>query len=268
MAKRIRLENQRKMKHNRVIAGILFVLFMAVITACGGGPGPEPTGSTTGNFTSIRMEAVVDGPNTTVDPTNVFTNESIRFRLTGLNDSSVRVVIPTSGYTMTGTPGGTLASDGLFTASNSPTGNTGTVRVTFDTLQYTSAVKVVAPEAILKGSARTTENFPGSGVQIKALNAGGATVGTGFVATDGTIRMSVPTTAVRFTTNFSIVDPGPSFYYVRQFAYAGKDYSTIISSCTAPLPALTNGVASNLATTVVFYRSTSGFPPPPPDGCQ
>ena len=256
------------MKHNQVVAGILFVLFMMVIVACGGGPGPDITSGGTAGFSSIRMEAVVEGANTTVDPSNVFVNELIRFRLTGVDSNSIRVVIPTSGYTLTGSPGGTLDSTGLFTAGSSPTGLTGFVHVTFDTITYNLGVMVVTPAAIIKGIGRTTEGFPATGVQIKALNAAGATVSTGFVASDGTIRMSAPTTAVRFTTNFAIADPGPNFYYVRQFAYAGFDFSTTIASCTAPLPALTNGIASNLSTAVVFYRSSSGFPPPPPSGCQ
>jgi hypothetical protein len=272
MAKRFRLKTKEKMKHNQVIAGFLFALFLLVITACGGGgPGTTSTTSTTsttGTFTSIRMEALINGTSTSIDPTNIFVNEQIKFRLTGVNDSSVRVVIPTSGYSLSGTPGGSIDSTGLFSASSSPTGLSGTVSVTFDTLQYTSAVKVVTPAAILVGLGRTTSGAPAKGVQIRALNSGGSVVATGTIATTGAIRMSVPTSAVRFTANFAAVDSVPPLYYARQFAYGGKDYSTTIASCTAPLPALTNGVASNLLTDVVFYANSSGFPPPPPDGCQ
>ena len=138
----------------------------------------------------------------------------------------------------------------------------------FDGAQYSSTIRVVQPDAILTGLGRTTDGFPGGGIQIKALNSGGTTVATGLIASDGTIRMSVPTSAVLFTTNFALIDPGPQFYYARQFAYNGKDYSTVITTCTAPLPPLTSGVASNLATSVVFYANTSNFPPPPPDGCH
>ena len=258
------------MKHNRVIAGVLFVLFMVVIMACGGGgPGPgTDNGTTSGTFSQIRMEAVQSIAGTTVDPSNIFVNEQIQFRLTGLDSTLNRVVIPTSGYSLTGTPGGALDSTGLFVANSSPSGSTGTVRVTFDGIQYSTIARVVTPAAILTGTGRTTDNFPARGVQIQALDSGGAIVATGLVASDGTIRMSVPTTAVKFTTNFQLVDPSSPFYYVRQFAYAGKDYSTIITNCTAPLPALTNGAASNLLTALVFYRNASSFPPPPPDGCQ
>lgn len=256
------------MKHKQFIAGILFVLLMMVIMSCGGGGPGNPTSGGTGGFTSIRMEAVVEGSNSIVDPSNVFVNELIRFRLTGVDSNSTRVVIPTSGYTLTGSPGGTLDSTGLFTAGSSPTGTAGVVHVTFDSTNFSLGVMVVTPAAIIKGIGRTTEGFPATGVQIKALNAAGATVATGLVAADGTIRMSAPTTAVRFTTNFSLIDSSPPLYYVRQFAYGGFDYSTTIVTCTAPLPPLTNGVASNLTTAVVFYRSSSGFPPPPPSGCQ
>jgi len=255
------------MKHLQVVVGILFVLFLFTITACGGGGGTNGSNGSTGSFTSIRMEAVLEGPNTTVDPTNIFVNEVVRFRLTGVNDNFVRVIIPTSGYTLTGSPGGALDSAGLFTASSSGTGNSGAVHVTFDTTNYSLTVKVVTPDAILKGTGRTTEGFPAAGVQIRALNVSGVQVGTGFIATDGTIRMSVPTSAVKFTTDFSNADPQAK-YYVRQFAYGGKDYSPTVVNCTAPLPALTSGLTSNLSTAVVFYRITSGIPPPPPNGCQ
>ncbi len=257
------------MKHLQVIAGILFILFLFTITACGGGGGTNGSNGSTGGFASIRMEAVIDGssPTTTVDPTNIFVNEIVRFRLTGVDDTSTRVIIPTSGYTLTGAPGGALDSTGLFTASSSGTGSSGAVHVTFDATNYSLTVKVVTPDAILKGTGRTTEGFPAAGVQIKALNVSGTVVGTGFIATDGTIRMSVPTSAVKFTTDFSTADPQAK-YYVRQFAYSGKDYSTTIVTCTAPLPALTSGLTSNLSTALAFYRLTSGIPPPPPNGCQ
>jgi hypothetical protein len=252
------------MKHNQVIAGILFALLMVVIVACGGGGGP----TTGGTFTSIRMEAIINGTSTSIDPTNIFTNEQIQFRLTGVDENSLRVVIPTSGYSLTGTPGGTLDSNGLFSAGSSPTGFTGTVKVTFDSVQYTTAAKVVVPDAVIAGLGRTTSGAPAKGVQIWALNSSGTVVGTGTVATTGAIRFSVPPTAVRFTTSFAAIDPGPNFFYVRQFAYGGLDYSTTIAGCTAPLPTLTSGVTSVLSTNVVFYAISSGTPPPPPDGCQ
>jgi hypothetical protein len=68
------------------------------------------------------------------------------------------------------------------------------------------------------------------------------------------------------TADFSGVDPGATFY-VRQFFYNPKDYSTLISGCTAPLPALTNGVTTNLLSDIVFYQNSGGPPPPPPSGC-
>ena len=256
------------MKHNQVIVGILFVLFLMVITACGGGGGGGNNTSGGGPYTNIRMEAVLDGTSTSIDPTNVFPNEQVRFRLTGVDTNSVRVVIPTSDYSLGGTPGGSLDATGLFSASASPNSNTGTVSVVFETLSYNSAVRVVVPQAIISGLGRTTSGVPAKGVQIFALNSVGTVVGTGTIATTGAIRFSAPTSAVRFTANFAAIDPGPNPYYARQFAYAGKDYSTTIASCTAALPPLSNGQTTNLLTNVVFYANSSGFPPPPPNGCQ
>lgn len=257
------------MKHNQVIAGILFVLFMLVITACGGGGTGGTDGSTSGGpYTSIRVEAVIEGTSTSIDPTNIFTNEHIQFRLTGVDINSTRVVIPTSGWTLSGNPGGSITTAGLFTANASPSGSSGTVSVNFDFTNYSTSVRVVTADAVIVGVGRTTTGAPARGVQILALNGAGNVVATGTISSTGAIRMSAPPTAVRFTTSFTAIDPGPTFFYARQFAYGGKDFSTAIASCTAPLPVLTSGVASNLATDVVFYANSSGFPPPPPDGCQ
>lgn len=266
------------MKQNRVVIGILFVLFLAVITACGGGggstTGTTSTTSTTGivgPVSGLRVEAKIDGTSTTVDPTNIFTNEVIKFTLTGIDEGAVgqpRVVLPSGSWVLTGTPGGTLQSSGIFTAGASPTGNTGNVTTSYNGLNYTSPVRVVNAAAIVSGLGRTTAGFPASKIGIEAVDVNGNVVATGLIATDGTIRISVPLTAVKFTMDFSAIDPGPNFYYARQFAYNGKDYATTVAGCTAPLPSLTLGGTSNLASAVVFYANSNTSPPPPPDGCS
>jgi len=283
------------MKQNRVVIGILFVLILAIITACGGGgastTGTTATTATTGTTTTtattsttattgqtiigpvsgLRIEAKIEGSATTVDPTNIFVNEIVRFRLTGIDEGTVgqpRVVLPAGAWSMTGTPGGSLQSNGVFSAASSPSGLFGTVKTSYNGLNYTFPVRVVIPEAIIAGLGRTTTGFAAGKVGIQALNASGTVVATGLVASDGTIRMSLPTTAVKFTADFSLADPGPTFYYARQFAYDGLDYATTVSGCTAPLPALTLGSSTNLASAVVFYANSNTSPPPPPDGCS
>lgn len=241
---------------------------IAVLLACGGGggaptnPNPDP-----GPFTQIRLEAVSTTTGQFVDPTNIFTNESITFRLSGINSNNQRVVISTSGWGITGVNAGVLQSNGNLVASANPTGVTGTVSVTYDTIQYSGLVRVVSPQAILTGRIRLITGTLVGRVGIHCLNSSGTVVATGMSAADGSVRLSVPTTAVRFRTDYSIVDPAATFY-VRQFAYNGRDYSTSISSCTAALPTLVNNAITNFVTDVVVYSSQDfQNPPPPPNGC-
>ncbi|MBI1331909.1 MAG: hypothetical protein JST12_17895 [Armatimonadetes bacterium] len=253
------------MKNHRVVAGVLFALLIIVLSACGGGGGGGGTTGYVGPITSIRLEAIVEGTSTVVDPSNIFVNEQVRFRLTGIDEGTIgqpRIVLPSGAWTLTGTPGGTLASDGLFSANSTPTGFFGTAKATFESINYTSSVRVVAPEAIMVGHGRLTNGNPTPNVQIQALNSSGTVVATGLVGADGTIRMSVPTTAVAFTTAF------PSDYYVRQFSFAGKDYATTVNGCFAPLPTFTLGQTTSMSTDVVFYSTFDTSPPPPPDGCS
>ena len=236
---------------------------LLVLVACGGG-GPA-SNQIVGPVVSVRLEALIDGTTTVVDPTNIFVNEHVQLRLTGVDTGTVgqpRVVLPTNNWSMTGFPGGSLTVAGLFTADASPTGNFGSVNVTYDGNSYTSPIRVVAPAAVIAGRGRFTNGAPAIGVEIDALNSSGTKVATGLVGGDGTIRMSVPTTAVKFSATF------PNSSYVRQFAYNGLNYSTLVAGCTAPLPSLTNGVTSNLLTNVVFYSTFDASPPPPPDGCN
>lgn len=256
------------MKQNRIVVGVLFAVFLLVILACGGGGGnPGTTGTTSGTIvgpvTNVRLEAVIDGTSTVVDPTNVFVNEVVKLRLTGIDTGTVgqpRVVLPST-WSMTGTPGGNLSSNGTFVANSAPTGFFGSATSSYDGMSYTTSIRVVSPEAILTGRGRLINGSPTPNIQIQALNASGTVVATGLVGADGSIRMSAPTTAVKFTTAF------PGTYYVKQFAYNGKDYATTIAGCTASLPALTLGVSTSLSTDIVFYSSYDTSPPPPPDGC-
>lgn len=204
-----------------------------------------------------------------IDSTNIFASELVQFRLTGIDEGTIgnpRVVIPNTTWTMTGSPAGTLQSNGLFQANATGSLAVGTIRSTYDGFTYSAGVKVLTPQAILTGVGRLQNGFPTRGVIIKCLNAAGTVVGQGVVAADGTIRLSTSTAAVKFTADFSSVDPAAVFY-VRQFAYNGFDYATSVPGCTAPTPALTNGSTTSLASDVVFYSSSGGFPPPPPNGC-
>jgi hypothetical protein len=263
------------MKANHV-ASVLFVLFSLVLIACGGGSPGDPGGTTgdcpviIGPVTSIRIEAVKEGTSTVVDPTNIFINEQIRFRITGIDTGAVgqpRINLCAKNFSLTGTPGGTFNTDGLYIAPSIATGSLSTVQVTYNSVTYTSALGVVVPDAILTGRVRLSTGSGAPRIGINCYNAAGAIVAAGFTGADGTIRMSTPPSAVKFSTDFSAVDPESKFY-VRQFTYNAKSYSTVIVGCIAPLPVLATGNTTNLLSDVIVFASSGSNPPPPPDGCR
>jgi hypothetical protein len=258
------------------IAAILFVVMSLVLIACGGGGGPA-TGTTTGDcptvigpLTSIRLEAVQEGTSTVVDPTNIFVNEQIRFRMSGIDTGAVgqpRVNLCATGFTLTGAAGGSLATNGAYTAPPTASPDLGTVRVTYSGTTYTSAIRTVVPQAILAGRVILSTGAGAPRIGVQGVNAAGTVIATGITGADGTIRMSIPTAAVKFSLDFSGVDPNATFY-VRQFTYNNRSYSTVVIGCVAPLPTLTTGVTTNLLSNVLVFPAAGSNPPPPPDGCQ
>jgi hypothetical protein len=260
---------------NRLV-GILFVVFATALLACGGGGSPGG-GSTTGDcpdpvgtVVSVRLEAVQEGTSTVVDATNIFLNEAIRFRITGIDTGatgSPRINLCATGFTLSGSPGGTLSTDGAYVAPATASTSTGVIRVTYAGTTYTLSVRVVAPEAVIAGRIRLSTGSDAPRIGVKALNSSGSVVASGFSGADGSIRMSTPTTAVKFTLDFNDVDPAAT-YYVRQFTYNNKSYSTVISGCVAPLPTLTAGSTTSLLSNVLVFQASGSNPPPPPDGCQ
>lgn len=254
------------------ITRVLFALLCVILIACGGGGPGDPGGGSggVGPFSSIRLEAVLDGTTTVIDPTNVFVGEKVKFKLTAIDGGVVgnpRITLNINNWSMTGTPGGSLASNGLYSGSPTASVSTGTASASFEGLTFTSSVRVVQPQAVITGKIRLTTGQGVSKLQIQALDASANVVATGLSGADGIIRMSLPTTATKFNVDFSIADP-TLIYYIRQFAYNGKDYSPGVSGCVAPLPTLTNLVTTPLATDVAIYQASPTFPPPPPNGCS
>ncbi|MER3496777.1 MAG: hypothetical protein C4320_08445 [Armatimonadota bacterium] len=238
---------------------------LALLNAgCGGGGTPDP-GVDISRLSNVRIDAVLSSGQV-VDPGGIFPGETVRFRLTGINDAGVRVFANVSGFTGAVPSGvGTLFTNGTFVARNP--GGPFPISVTVGGTRYTTDVQVRAVQAIVTGRIRSVNGLPASRIIIRAYNSSGVEVGSGASATDGTFRLSLPTSAVRFSLDFSAVDPNARSY-VRQFSFSGMDYSTQVVGCTARLPALTNGVQTTLSSDVVVYLLNVNAPPPPPDGCN
>lgn len=254
------------------LTAILFVIFCALLIACGGGGGGGTTTGSTGGvgpFSSLRMEATLDGTTTLIDPSNIFPGEKVNFAITAIDGGQIgnpRVKLNVNNFALTGTPGGSITGAGAYSGSSTPSAAAGTVTATAESLNFSLPIRVVPAQATLTGRIRLTTGTPVNRIQLIALNAAGTTVATGLTTPDGTLRMSLPTTAVKFTINFDIADPGFTFY-VRQFAYNGSDYSPGVVGCTAPLPTLTNGATAALPADIFVYFQSDLNPPPPPNGC-
>ncbi|MCB8932660.1 MAG: hypothetical protein H6534_04380 [Chthonomonadaceae bacterium] len=101
-------------------------------------------------------------------------------------------------------------------------------------------------------------------VQVLFFNAVGTQVATITTDTCGYFVARVPSNSVRFHLNPSSLS---SAAYYRQYTYGGLRYSALIGTCTAPLPALTDGAVTPLPSGNIFVPATTGPPPPPPNGC-
>lgn len=115
---------------------------------------------------------------------------------------------------------------------------------------------------------RVVVDFTGLGVNgilIRFYNASAVQVGSVTTDSCGYFVATVPSNSVRFHLEPTSINA--SLYY-RQFTYAAKRYAATISTCTAPLPALTDNTVTALPGGSIVLPSTAGPPPPPPNGCS
>jgi hypothetical protein len=151
-----------------------------------------------------------------------------------------------------------------YTAPNSAATATVTATSVADpTRADSSTVNVVAGVATVTGRVvQQNSSFGIGGIVVEFRDSSGATVATATTNSSGNFSAAVPTSAVRFHLRNSSIP----FSYYKQFTYNSLRYATTISTCSAPLPSLSEGGNFPLATTIALPPS-SGPPPPPPNGC-
>lgn len=131
------------------------------------------------------------------------------------------------------------------------------------TAKATVTVANLGSNATVSGFVRMDGTVTGvPNVIVAFYNAAGVELGRFTTAADGRFTAVIPTTAKRFGLVATSLTPG----YYAQFTYGALRYSAIVSTCTAPLPALTAGGSVTLPASV-FVNESSEPPPPPPNGC-
>jgi hypothetical protein len=191
--------------------------------------------------------------------------DTIQLDITGYDSKGNRVKVPASGWQTTA-PGSvaTLTSGGLLTAV-AASSSSYTIQVTYAGITYSTGLTVTTSQDLITGLVRNVSN-PINNVGVDFFNSSGVQVGTAFTSADGTFRASVPATAVQFSIDMSLADPG-NFYYYTEFAYNSGVYLEA-NTCLAKLPQPLSAVSpTSLPAPIVPQEKAGGQPPPPPTGC-
>lgn len=229
------------------IGALLFAALLPLMS-CGGGGAPGGGGG--GITVTISPTTVTVGLNGTV---------LFSVTVTGATDPSV---------TWSATQG-TIVPTGATSAQYTAPGfaTTATVRVTSvqDPTKFREATVTVAvgTSTVTGRVVRDGSSSGIAGVIVDFFDGGGTLLTSATTNSTGNFSRAVPLDAVRFHLRNSSVPTG----YYKAYEYNAKRYSTLITTCSAPLPALVENGTVPLATTVEV-PPTSLPPPPPPNGCQ
>lgn len=158
----------------------------------------------------------------------------------------------------------TSVGNATFTAPASSTTETITAALVSDPgTTRTSSVTAQAGLATVVGRVISGTTFAGVGnVPIEFRDAGGTVVAITSTFSTGYFSAAVPATATRF----HLRNTGFPFGFHKQYTFNGKSYAVTITTCSAPLPAISANTNTTLPTNIVIPPSFQP-PPPPPDGC-
>ncbi len=229
------------------VAATVLALLLPLVSGCGGGGGGGGGGGV--NLTLSPMSATVGGNGRVVMAAIVTGTQNGNVTWS----ASIGTIVPTGpgSATFTAPPGAASASVTATSVAN-------------PSATRTATINVVPGMATVSGRVRqnsTTFGVPGVVIEIRdAAQAVLATVTTGST---GYFSIAVPLNAARFHLRNNSIPPG----YYKVFGYNLKRYSTLIATCSAPLPAVSADAHTTLLTDVVLHP-TFEPPPPPPTGCE
>ncbi|MBX3117690.1 MAG: hypothetical protein KF784_01395 [Fimbriimonadaceae bacterium] len=101
-------------------------------------------------------------------------------------------------------------------------------------------------------------------VKVEIRDAGGSVLKV--ATTNSTGNFSVDLTGLGTPTRFHIINSSIPIGYFKQFSYNTKRYTTLDTTCSAPLPTYNPGFMTPMATSIVITPQNLP-PPPPPNGC-
>ncbi len=255
------------MKATQWIGVIAVFAILALVIGCGGGGGGGGTsgGTTSGAVHGQQVTGYEGGSSSImIDLRSLVPGDQVQLQITARDTNNNLVVLSAAGWT-TNAPSSvaTVTSAGLLSAVGVSSGNY-QVTVVYKGARYTANLNIVAAQAFVTGRV-SDSSIAVQNAMIDFFDSAGKQVGAAYTARDGTFRASVPTTAVKFSLDMSIPDPGFVFYY-NEFAYANNTYLEQ-TTCLAKLPGTLSTTTPTALTTAIVPFLRSLGPPPPPTGC-
>ncbi len=244
-----------------------------IVFGCGGGGGTSATSGSTGVVSNIHVEAVNLANGAPEDLMNILVGDRVQARLYGLQDPNVRVQVASSNWSSDAPANvAVVSSSGTITTIGSSQGQAYIISGMGNGVKYTSSFIVRPVQAVVTALFRTQGGLPVQQADIKFFDSAGTVVGEATSQSNGSIRASVPATAVTFmastNANTYATDGVTLFRLYDQFSYGANIWSDACSN-RVPLPTLTNGTSTALPHNLVFtakvLNDPNNPPPPPPD---
>lgn len=116
----------------------------------------------------------------------------------------------------------------------------------------------------IQGYVRDVSSNPVSNARVIFFNSNGNKIKEVRTLSNGHFEAQLDTTAKRFTLDFADISNSQNYFH--QFSYGDFEYLENDTSCTAKLPAFSDGQVKTLPTDLVITQLWFG-PPSPPDGC-
>lgn len=254
--------------HTRVLP---WLAIPVLLSGCGGGGGSSSGGGGTPAATPVFEAIQTTNPTWIEDLGNVQTGDGITFQLVTYS-LGVRTVLTTSGWN-TNNSGAIDPSSGALIATGAST-TPYTIATTYNGQGYSTSFTVTPQQAWLSGRVVEIINMAAKGVRAVKINfykpngSGGVTyvssVTSGY---DGTFHASLPTAVTSFQVDLTSLNK--LAIYESSYTYNNLSLSASVTNCLASVPALTNGVNTNLPTNIVLTQTQfMNGPPPPPTGCS